>query len=484
MSQQYAKKVVQVVVYGKPVSARFPVLNQQPGRTRGSGFFVRLNPALKEKEKVPRYIITAAHVVDDAFLDGGVKVILPLHGQQEIPVQVVAIVPDIDFALLEIDPTGLEQFIDAFEIGNDHNLEFGSDTPILVLGYPLGQEQLKVLRCNFSGRQDSGIQTDCAINQGNSGGPVIYKNKIMGYITTGVDPSVAHNVSWATPINQLTAIFPLIQDAIVTRGEKTPLDTAKTKIIHIPHSGIAYHNSSVSLATEQCQGVIIQWISRYSVLYGFAKPGDKLCSVEFGGQVYKLDSRGEVAVPWYFAKLPFSQVAGEIKVGEPVTFHIWDAATETIKSKKCVLTYPNRGGFLMHVLRYEPLDYEMFGGLLVMPLRANHLKEFPQLRAQLKPTEREQDWLLVTHIVPGSEVYEMGVIEPGEVLTRINNRTVRTLDEFRTALTNPLNGKLKIETLNDVTIILDMEKALVHEKQYAAQTGTKISNIVLLKSHH
>jgi len=474
-SVRYAQRVVQVVVYGKTLSAKFPVLNEQPGRARGSGFFVRF----PGDQKVPRYILTAAHVVEDAFTENGVKVILPLFGQQEIPAQVRAIVPEIDLAVLEIDPTGKEKFIDAFEVGDDHELEFGSDVPLLVLGYPLGQEQLKVLRCNFSGRQDVGIQTDCALNKGNSGGPIVFKDKIVGWVSSGVPSSIANNISWAVPINQFKALLPLIIKAIHDNA---------SPVIHAPHAGLMYHNSSVANSNDECQGVVIQFVSAYSVLSDIARPGDKLCSVEFKGQVYKLDHRGEVSVPWYFSKLPFSQIAAEIPADEPVTFHLWDKDTHQFKHKTTLLNVPNHGGYMVQSLRYEPLDYEMFAGLMVMPLRGNHFNDFPQLRATLQPSEREADWLLVTHTVPGSEVYETGVLNPGDLLTKVNDVPVHTLDELRAAVLKgytSISGRpaVKFETRENSSIVLDLNDVLKNEDVYQRQNGTRPSLLVEKLSH-
>ena len=468
---QFAKQVVQVVVFGSEMSAKFPVLNTAGGRARGSGFFIRMG-----NEKVPRIIVTGSHVIEDGYLEGGVKVILPLHGQQEIPARVVAIVPEIDLALLEIDPTGKEQYIDALEIGNDHDVTFDGTDFITILGYPLGQDQLKVLRCNFSGRQDVALQTDCAVNPGNSGGPVVYKNKAVGWVSSGVHPSQAHNVSWAIPINQLRAVMPLIKKGMQEHPDETV-------VIHAPHAGLMYHNSSQADNSEQCQGVVIQFMSRNSALRDVAQPGDKLCSVEYGGHVYKLDHRGEVAVPWYFSKLPFTQIAAEIPADQDVTFHLWDKDTKQIKSKTVLLTSPNSGGFLLQPLRYEPIEYEMFGGVLVMPFRANHLADFPHLRAALKPSEREDDWLLVTHTVPGSEVFESGVLTPGDLLQRVNDQSVKTLEDFRQALQKPFTTAakrpgIKFTTRDEANMVLDLEDILSKEDTVSAQNGTKLSSVV------
>jgi S1-C subfamily serine protease len=470
-NNKYAQKVVQVVVYGKPLSSKFPVLNEQAGRARGSGFFVRFG-----NEKIPRYILTAAHVVEDGFPENGVKVILPLSGQQEIPVQVRVIIPEMDLAVLEIDPRGHEKFIDAFPIGNDHNLEFAADKPLLVLGYPLGMDQLKVLRCNFSGRQDIGIQTDCAINKGNSGGPLVYNNKIVGWVSTGISPTMANNMSFSVPINQ----FHAMKNAIV---QKLKDPQSNTPVLHAPHTGVVYHNNSLANTTGDCQGVVIQFISQYSALNGVANIGDKLCAVEFGGHKYNLDARGEVSVPWYFAKLPFSQIAGEIPYGDPVTFYLWDSQTGRSKTHKAPLTVPNRGGYLFQSLRYEPIEYEMFAGLMIMPLRANHMTDFPHLRNALSLSEREQDWLLITHITPGSEIYEIGSINPGDLLIKVNDQNVKTLADLKKALKKPFltpQGKrgIKFETRDHVSVVLDLQNVLQNEKMYSQQSGTELSEVV------
>ncbi len=75
-----------------------------------------------------------------------------------------------------------------------------SGIEVVAIGFPLGQNNIKITRGIISGRQDGDIQTDTPINPGNSGGPLLYKNKVVGIIKSIMTRS--NNVGNAIPINK------------------------------------------------------------------------------------------------------------------------------------------------------------------------------------------------------------------------------------------------------------------------------------------
>jgi hypothetical protein len=63
---------------------------------------------------------------------------------------------------------------------NNFNRINDNENMVLVLGYPLDSNHLKTSKGILSGFQDSFFQTDETLNPGNSGGPLIWNNKIIG----------------------------------------------------------------------------------------------------------------------------------------------------------------------------------------------------------------------------------------------------------------------------------------------------------------
>jgi serine protease Do len=163
------------------------------------------------------YILTAQHVIE-----GETSLSVTLADGSTHDATLTAASSTADVALIKIDATGLE----AAPIGNDSSLEVGD--LVVALGNPLGQYAGSATLGIVSGldrsidvvdsttRQTlsrSGlIQTDAALNEGNSGGPLIdAQGRVVGIATA--TSSSAQGLGFATPI---TAAAALLAEAGVT----------------------------------------------------------------------------------------------------------------------------------------------------------------------------------------------------------------------------------------------------------------------------
>jgi 2-alkenal reductase len=121
------------------------------------------------------YIVSNSHVVDDAT--AAFRVVL-LDGKS-LPARVVGVDKYSDIALLKVDGVNMA----TVRFGNSDSLETGQT--VFAIGYALGKYQHTVTRGVVSGlerdvtldatrpRYQHLIQTDAAINKGNSGGPLV-----------------------------------------------------------------------------------------------------------------------------------------------------------------------------------------------------------------------------------------------------------------------------------------------------------------------
>ena len=120
--------------------------------------------------------------------------------------------PAIDVALLRV--TGAGPLPEA-PLGNSDDLRVGEW--VCAIGNPLGYvHSVTVGVVSFIGRKlfdaslDDYIQTDAAINFGNSGGPLINaRGEVIG-INSAIS-SRATNIGFAVPINQAVAILPQLK---------------------------------------------------------------------------------------------------------------------------------------------------------------------------------------------------------------------------------------------------------------------------------
>ncbi|MEW5805311.1 MAG: trypsin-like peptidase domain-containing protein [Patescibacteria group bacterium] len=166
----------------------------------GSGFIVSANGL----------IATNKHVVADPAADYTVI----FNNGDQIPAEVIARDPDFDLAILEVKKNDLTPL----PLGDSDKLKLGQT--VVAIGNALGEfkntvsvgvvsgldRNLMVEGQNFKDL----IQTDAAINRGNSGGPLLnLRSQVIG-INTAMALS-AENIGFAIPINQIKKIIEQVE---------------------------------------------------------------------------------------------------------------------------------------------------------------------------------------------------------------------------------------------------------------------------------
>ncbi len=165
-----------------------------PVEGAGSGFIID-----------PRgYILTNFHVVQEAQT---IEVVL--GDQSHYPAKVIGADQRNDVALVKIEPKGKNLI--ALTLGDSSNLQVGQK--VLAIGNPFGfQSTLTTGVVSALGRTvqtsqttfiDEAIQTDAAINRGNSGGPLINsRGEVIGINSAIYTPSgTTAGIGFAIPIN-------------------------------------------------------------------------------------------------------------------------------------------------------------------------------------------------------------------------------------------------------------------------------------------
>jgi serine protease Do len=153
------------------------------------------------------YILTNHHVINAAE-----RITVTLADGRTFRAEVVGSDPAIDVALVKI--SGGRDLPEA-PLGNSDELRVGEW--VCAIGNPLGYvHSVTVGVVSFIGRKlfdpslDNYIQTDAAINFGNSGGPLINsRGEVIG-INSAIS-SRASNIGFAVPINQAVGILPQLK---------------------------------------------------------------------------------------------------------------------------------------------------------------------------------------------------------------------------------------------------------------------------------
>jgi len=163
------------------------------------------------------YIFTNAHVVESA---SRIKVILPDGRTEEATL--LGMDPDTDLAVIKIYSTGFE----TVSIGNSDLLKIGQI--VIAIGNPFGYQHSvtagvisalsRSLRSRSGRLIDNVIQTDAALNPGNSGGPLIDADGEVVGINTAIIQQ-AQGMSFSVGINTARDIAgQLIKDGKVVRS--------------------------------------------------------------------------------------------------------------------------------------------------------------------------------------------------------------------------------------------------------------------------
>src|SRR5450830_298438 len=281
---------------------------QQPGtpntpnapRNKGKG------GNAQSQEEVPRgvgsgfiisadgYIMTNAHVVD-----GASDVYVTLTDKREFKAKVIGSDTRTDVALLKIDGTNLPRL----SMGDSDRIRAGEW--VLAIGSPFGLENTVTAGIISAKARDTGdylplIQTDVAVNPGNSGGPLInLKGEVIGINSQIYSRSGGFmGISFAVPIDEALRVSDQLKaSGRVTRGRIGVQIGEVTKDV------------AESLGLAKAQGAMVQSVEP-------GGPADK-GGLEAGDIILKFNG-ATIEKP---SDLP--RMVGNIKPGSRATVNVW-----------------------------------------------------------------------------------------------------------------------------------------------------------------
>lgn len=191
------------------------------------------------------YIVTNNHVVNNAD-----EIYVKFTDGREYLTKLVGTSPEVDIAILKIESS--EKF-KPLEFADSDKIQIGQWS--IAFGNPLGlNDSMTVGIISAAGRSSLGIeeienfiQTDAAINQGNSGGPLVDINgKVIGVNTAILSTSGGSvGLGFAIPSNLVS----VVKDSIISTGKfERPyvglyldnLDSQKVKNLNIKSGNGVY----------------------------------------------------------------------------------------------------------------------------------------------------------------------------------------------------------------------------------------------------
>ena len=350
-----------------------------PFRGQGSGFIISADGL----------ILTNAHVVREAK-----EVTVKLSDRREFSAKVLGSDPTTDIAVLRINAKDLP----TVRLGDPRQLEVGD--PVLAIGAPYGLEQSATQGIvSAKGRSLPGdtvvpfIQTDAAVNPGNSGGPLFDGSGAVVGINAQIYSQSGgfQGLSFAIPIN----VALKVKDQIVATGKASHARLGVT--VQDLNQTLAQ-----SLGLERPDGALIANVAPSSAAAAAGlKSGDVVTAVN-GEAVTRSGT--------------LSSLIGMSAPGEKVKLKVWrDKAARDVEVKL--------GGADESAAQVADADGAAQGGQLGLALRA-------LTREERREAKVEQGMVIENVTGPAARAG----IEPGDVLLAINGRPVQSIEQVKGVL--------------------------------------------------
>lgn len=374
---------------------------QTPERRRkvtgtGSGFFISADG----------YILTNNHVVENA-----IKIKITDSEKNEYIAKKIGADPKTDLALLKIKGKNFPYL----ELGDSDALEVGEW--VLAIGNPLGQD-LTVTSgiVSAKGRQLTGlevdyqdfIQTDAAVNQGNSGGPLInMSGKAIGINSVILSTSGGSiGLGFAIPSNMARKVMEdLKQEGRVIRGYMGvgiyEIAQSEAEDYDLPSGGVLIVNVEPDTPADKAG------LKKYDLI------------TQINGE--KVKTTREL----------MNKVADH-KPGETITLTIYRG-----KDKKTV-----------KVTVIEAPDSKQSlaqsGGEEIVDLGMN-LRDNSQALAQRYDLSTS-DGIVITEVERGSSAYDQG-LRAGDIILAVNRTQIESVSQFNRIISGKKGGRVFM-TLN------------------------------------
>jgi S1-C subfamily serine protease len=493
IQQKYENSVMQINTIHAVKSPLHPYAGASEKFSAGSSFLI---------DKKRGIFATNAHVLNNFISITGA---MPKFGKYKIPLELVSIVRDKDIALVRIEPKVAKEILkdsNEFELGD--NLTISHAEEVLAIGFPLGERTIKYTSGIISGhqsdetgfynkfiedtyeREPTFLTTTAPLNPGSSGSPLVnIEGKVLAINSAG--RLEAQNVGYSIGIRVLLANY---KNMINNQIPKLPTFNLRWSNLNEDAAKFLCKNKKIDLSNK---GVLVRKILPDSVFQGIEQKDilthirfsmfkyfdkmdlDKMCAgkIQKMSVIAELTNLGDIALyeekthkRIFNRQINLSELSDMIEVDEPMeVFFLRNGEVMKLNT-----TFSHVESDRVHGIydQFQEYDYSIVAGMCICELKLNQMGALRKFHLYGESNSIDDvlysKRLIVSNIFSETEAAKFEGINVGDVLEKVNDIPVKTLDDLNKALTKAKGNYLTFETETGAYFIISAKNLKKDDK--------------------
>ncbi len=397
-------------------------------------------------------ILTNAHVVSDStFIE-----VLKNGGVKRYEADVLSINHEADLALITIKDKSFFEGTKSLEFGELPELQ----KEVTVYGFPSGGETLSITKGVISRIEHNNyvhsnklllsIQIDAAINGGNSGGPAISDDKVVGLVMQS--RPYAENMGYIIPPSVINHYLEDMKDG---RCDGYPFLGIKMQSLDSPVMKRMYGIEG------QKYGILINKTIPNSPVDKILKTGDILTAID-GYKIFsnqKVEFRDKEYTNFRYA-------LNKHQMGDSVELTILRNSKEKKVSIK-LDKKPNELSLVKERKHESRPTYFIYGGFVFMPATESENGYYSQLLSKYDseyPNEKREELVLLTRVLSSSltKGYDDKTID---VVETVNGKSFKNFKEFVHIIEHSKEKFIVLEDKDHFQMVLDRKEVLAKQQR-------------------
>ena len=434
------KALVKVYAAHQMYNYASPWQNGQDYNSTATGFIIDGNR-----------IITNAHaVLNEKFLQ-----VRKEGDSRKYKASVKFVSEEYDLAMIDVEDKSFFNGTTSLKLGKLPQIQEN----LTVYGYPLGGDKLSTTRGIVSRMEHNTYtltnqkfligQTDAAINSGNSGGPVLSNNRVVGVAFAGL--TQADNIGYFIPVNILENFLDDVRDGNYDGPPKLGVQWGKLESTS--------QRQMLGLKNDS-KGIIIKKVFTNSPFYGILQRNDVLLKLD--GQDIESDGTIEFRRN---EKTDFNFINQEKKYGQSLSYEIIrDKKVQKgqVTLKKTDIKY----SVVKSTKLQDAPSYYVYGGLIFEPLTTNYITALSQSRptntlvAIYDREELFKDYnglVILVRVLPFDVNLGYSDLE-NKIITKVNGEKYKDFDDFVQKVKSTNSEFIVFEDEDSNEIVLDVAK--------------------------